>query len=160
MLVYCKEGLLYRSWSFSSLKILTCKDLSEVKCILLADTGTRVLVAGEASTLSGILPRLRENLIFVLRSGVILFLCSVYDEGALVLFCSIYTILTFVLARTAWILRFLDNSHWHTTVGMTPLDEWSARRWDLSTWQHNIHKRQTSVLLAGFEPAIPAIERP
>jgi hypothetical protein len=30
---------------------------------------------------------------------------------------------------------FLDYTR-HPTVGRTPLDEWSARRRDLSTWQH------------------------
>ena len=29
-----------------------------------------------------------------------------------------------------------------------------------STWQHNIHKRQTSTRQAGFDPAIPASKRP
>jgi hypothetical protein len=48
----------------------------------------------------------------------------------------------------------------HTTLGRTPLDEWSARRRDLYLTTHNIHKRQTSMLLAGFEPAIPPSERP
>jgi len=43
----------------------------------------------------------------------------------------------------------------HTTVGRTPLDEWSARRRDLYLTTHNIHNRQTSMLLAGFEPTIP-----
>ena len=42
-------------------------------------------------------------------------------------------------------LKFLDHTHRHTTVGRTPLDEWSARRRDLylTTRQHsqqtNIH---------------------
>ena len=31
---------------------------------------------------------------------------------------------------------------------------------ETSTWQHNTHNRQTSVAPAGFEPAIPASERP
>jgi hypothetical protein len=43
----------------------------------------------------------------------------------------------------------------HTTVGRTPLDEWSARR-----TAHDVRKRLTSILSAGFEPAIPASERP
>jgi len=45
----------------------------------------------------------------------------------------------------------------HTTLGRTALGEWSARRTDLSTWQHS---KQTSVLLVGFEPVIPATELP
>jgi hypothetical protein len=36
-------------------------------------------------------------------------------------------------------LRFLDHTEWHNTVGRTPLDEWPARRRDLSTWQHTQH---------------------
>jgi hypothetical protein len=27
-------------------------------------------------------------------------------------------------------LRLRDHTHWHTTVGRTPLDEWSACRRD------------------------------
>jgi hypothetical protein len=29
------------------------------------------------------------------------------------------------------VLRFLDHTQWHNTVGRTPLDEWSARRRDV-----------------------------
>jgi hypothetical protein len=39
----------------------------------------------------------------------------------------------------------------HTTLGKTPLDEWSARRRDLYLTTHNIHKRQISMPQAGFE---------
>jgi hypothetical protein len=38
----------------------------------------------------------------------------------------------------------------HTTVGRTPLDEWSARRRDLYLTTHNTHRRQTSMLQGGF----------
>jgi hypothetical protein len=48
----------------------------------------------------------------------------------------------------------------HTTLGKTPLDEWSARRRDLYLTTHNTHNRQTSMPPAGFEPRIPASERP
>jgi hypothetical protein len=51
-------------------------------------------------------------------------------------------------------------THRHTTLGRTPLDEWSARRRDLYLTTHITHKRQTSMPLAGFEAAIPASERP
>ena len=44
----------------------------------------------------------------------------------------------------------------HTTLGRTPLDEWSAWRRDLYLTTHNTYKRQTSMSPAGFEPAIPA----
>jgi hypothetical protein len=40
----------------------------------------------------------------------------------------------------------------------TPLDEWSARRKNLTT--HNPHKRQTSMPGAGFKLTFPASERP
>ena len=52
-----------------------------------------------------------------------------------------------------------SRSHWHTTIGRTPLDEWSLRRRDLCLTTHNTHKKQTSMSPAGFEPAIPASER-
>jgi hypothetical protein len=54
-----------------------------------------------------------------------------------------------------------DHTQWHTyTVGRTHLVEGSATRMDLHLTTHNIHKRQTSMPLAGFELAIPASERP
>ena len=43
----------------------------------------------------------------------------------------------------------------HTTVGWTPLDEWSARRRHLYLTTHKTHKRQTSIPPVGFEPTIP-----
>ena len=48
----------------------------------------------------------------------------------------------------------------HTTVGRTPLDECSAQRRDLYLTTYNTHKRQTFMLLAGFESTIPASELP
>jgi len=48
----------------------------------------------------------------------------------------------------------------HTTLGRTPLDKWSARHRELYLTTHNTHRRQTSMLLAAFEPAIPGSERP
>jgi hypothetical protein len=47
----------------------------------------------------------------------------------------------------------------HTTISRTLLDEWSARRWDLYLTTHNTYKRNT-LRPAGFEPTIPASERP
>ena len=44
------------------------------------------------------------------------------------------------------------------TFGRTPHDEWSARRRD--PYLHNTLKTETSMTPAGFEPAIPAVERP
>jgi hypothetical protein len=48
----------------------------------------------------------------------------------------------------------------HTTLGRTPLDEWSVRRRDLYLITHSTHNRQISMLPVGFEPAIPENERP
>jgi hypothetical protein len=47
----------------------------------------------------------------------------------------------------------------HTTICRAALDGWSTRHRDLYLTTHNTHKRQTSALPAGFEPAIPASER-
>ena len=49
----------------------------------------------------------------------------------------------------------------HTTLGRTPLDEWSARRRDryLSHITQNTQKRQTSKPQEVFEPVIQACER-
>ena len=55
---------------------------------------------------------------------------------------------------------FLDHTQRLTTVGRTPLDEWSARRRDLYLTKHNTHNRQTSMPPVGFEPTISAGERP
>jgi len=46
----------------------------------------------------------------------------------------------------------------HTALDRTHMDEWSARRRDLTT--HYTHKRQTSMPPAGFEPTITPSERP
>jgi hypothetical protein len=40
---------------------------------------------------------------------------------------------------------FLDLTQRRITVGVTPLDKWSARRRDLYMPTHNTHKRQTSI---------------
>jgi hypothetical protein len=57
-------------------------------------------------------------------------------------------------------LRFLDHTQRRTTVGRTPMEEWSARRRDLYLTTHNTHNRQTSMPPVGFEPTISAGERP
>ena len=56
-------------------------------------------------------------------------------------------------ARASSLTKFLDHT-WRTTVGRTPLDEWSAHRRDLYL------TTQTSMPLAGFEPTISAGEWP
>ena len=55
---------------------------------------------------------------------------------------------------------FLDHTQWRTTVGRTPLDEWSARHRDLYLKTHNTHNRRTSMPSVGFKPTISAGERP
>jgi len=54
---------------------------------------------------------------------------------------------------------FLDHTQWRTTVGRSPLDEWSARRRDLYLTTHNTHNKHPGPLV-GFEPTISAGERP
>ena len=64
-----------------------------------------------------------------------------------------------IMGHGLFILEFLDNKQRWSTVGRTPLDEWSARRTDLYLTRNNTHNRQTSMAPAGFEPAISAGER-
>jgi len=51
-------------------------------------------------------------------------------------------------------LMFLDHTQWRTTVGRTPLDEWSAHRRDLYLTTHDTHNRQISMPPVGLEPTI------
>jgi hypothetical protein len=44
-------------------------------------------------------------------------------------------------SRASSFTRFLDHTQWRTTVGRTPLDEWSVRRRDLYLTTHNTHNR-------------------
>jgi hypothetical protein len=53
-------------------------------------------------------------------------------------------------------LMFLDHTRRRSTVGRTPLDEWSARRRDLYLTTHDTHNRQISMPPVGFEPTISA----
>ena len=55
---------------------------------------------------------------------------------------------------------FLDHTRRRSTVGRTPLDEWSARRRDLYLTTHDTHNSQISMPPVGFEPKISAGERP
>ena len=57
-------------------------------------------------------------------------------------------------------LMFLDHTQRRSTVGRTPLDEWSARRRDLYLTTHDAHNRQISMPPVEFEPKISAGERP
>ena len=57
-------------------------------------------------------------------------------------------------------LMFLDHTRRRSTVGRTPLNEWSARSRDLYLTTHDTHNRQISMPPVGFEPTISAGERP
>jgi len=56
-------------------------------------------------------------------------------------------------------LRFLDHTQRHTTVGRTPLDEWSACRMDFYPYNTQ-HSQETSISPAGFYLTNSAGERP
>jgi hypothetical protein len=62
--------------------------------------------------------------------------------------------------RASSFTRFLDHTQRRITVGITPLDEWSARRRDLYLTTHNTNNRQTYMPSVGFEPTISSVERP
>ena len=62
--------------------------------------------------------------------------------------------------RASSFTRFLDETQRHTTVGMTPLDEWSARRRDLYLTTHNTHNRQTQPQQASGRRRTPYTARP
>ena len=68
------------------------------------------------------------------------FICSDMQAKSMSLFLFLRNSPT--QARAALFVRFLAHTLWYTTVGRTPLDEWSARRRDYLT-AHNTHKRQT-----------------
>ena len=58
------------------------------------------------------------------------------------------------------LIHEVSRSHTRrTTVGRTPLDNWSARRRDLYLTTHNTN-RKASMFPVGFEPTISAGERP
>ena len=61
-------------------------------------------------------------------------------------------------------LLIIEDSWSHsvirTTIGRTPLDEWSAWWRVLYLTPHCSHNRQTSMPAARYEPTIPASERP
>jgi len=61
-------------------------------------------------------------------------------------------------AMTSSFMRFPDNTQRRTTVGRTPLDEWSARLRDFYVTTRQ-SQQQTSMPPAGFEPTISAGER-
>jgi hypothetical protein len=58
------------------------------------------------------------------------------------------------------LLMFLDHTQRRTTVGRTPLDEWSALRRDFNLTTHDTHNRQITMPPVELEPTISAGERP
>jgi hypothetical protein len=63
-------------------------------------------------------------------------------------------------AMASSFMRFPDHAQRRTTVGRTPLDEWSAPPGNPCLTTHNIHKTKTAMSLEVFGPAIPASKRP
>ena len=63
-------------------------------------------------------------------------------------------------AKACLFLSFLYHTQLHTTLGRTPMYEWSAHRRDMCLTTLNIHNRQTSMSPVGFEPIISEGERP
>jgi hypothetical protein len=62
-------------------------------------------------------------------------------------------------ASAASLSRFLDHTQRRTTLGRTPLNQWSARRRGRYMTTHDEHKRRIFMPSAGFEPAISAMEQ-
>jgi hypothetical protein len=48
----------------------------------------------------------------------------------------------------------------HTTLGRISLDKWTAQCRDFYLITQNVHTRQTSIPLVGFEPTLPASKWP
>jgi hypothetical protein len=86
------------------------------------------------------------------------FLCSEPVHYILFLFCFFSATQRGSWPPHSW--GFLDHIQRRTTVGRTPLDEWSARRRDIYLTTHNNHNTQTSMPPVGFLPTISADERP
>jgi hypothetical protein len=62
-------------------------------------------------------------------------------------------------AKASSFKRFLDHTQRRTTVGRTPLDEWSARRRDLYQTTHNTQQQTNIHAPVGLEPTTSAGER-
>ena len=74
---------------------------------------------------------------------------------------SLFLTSVYLLIIGAEAMVALDHTQWHThTIGRNPLDEGSASCRDLYLATHNTHERATSMPPAGFQPSIPASERP
>ena len=89
---------------------------------------------------------------------------KIHESPHCIIFCIIlYFPLFFVARSSQWprpphCWRFGITLR-YTTVGRTPLDEWSACRRVFYLTAHNTHNTQTPIPPAGFESPIPANER-
>jgi hypothetical protein len=107
------------------------------------------------------LPHLFSWLLFLSLRSAIIILSIVRGDGlacwtacrrCIQWYISYVSSITQVIGYGSSFMRFLDHTQRRTTVGRTPLDEWSARRIDLYLTTQNNHNRQTSMPTMGFEP--------
>jgi len=64
------------------------------------------------------------------------------------------------MAQATSLLRFRNHTSRHTAIGKTPLDDGSTRRRQINHTTLNIHKGQTSMTPAVFEPVVSPSDRP
>ena len=103
----------------------------------------------------------RQNFLFPQNAGNLFFKREITFSRNL--FHTFFFVCGAATQRGSWpphSLRFLDHTQRRTTVGRTPLDEWSARRRDLYLTTHNTHNSQKSMPTVGFEPMISVGEQP
>jgi hypothetical protein len=104
--------------------------------------------AGKIANCAAIVPRKQCHMQHIL----ILLLANM---GLYVFIIFVFPVAQQPLVGQGLLIIETSRSHFrHTTLGRTPLDEWSARSRDAYLITHNNHKRQTSILSEGFQPAI------
>jgi len=94
------------------------------------------------------------------RKGVFFIYQKVVKEATFIYMYFLFFMAQQPLVGQNLLIIEASRSHSGTTLGRTPLDKWSARHRDLYLQTHNTHTRQTSMPPGGFEPTIPASERP
>jgi hypothetical protein len=102
------------------------------------------------------------DLILLSRNAVVLVVYTMWWPVTQYVFTFLFV--CFWRDSPQWIMdssftRFLHHIQRRTTIGKTPLDEWSARRRDLYL-TNNTQNRKTSMPPVGFESTISAGERP